>query len=484
MKELLLFSHINAECGARVPLRDFNFSVFEGEVIYLIGNERAGKSTVLELIEGKADITGGRVYYKECAVRDYNEYFAKEHGIFCINHKNMLFEDMSLWDNVFLSGKQTRLFSRKSADEQQLLSTFMELTGLDRPAHIPVKELSVYEKFLLSVIKALVHHGKILVIDIIRLPINYLELQRLEGLLRRLKQNGLTVILVHIRITELLFNVDRVLVMKNGTDMKLFSKNCFTREDILQCFIGDLSSLTKTPSMHPVDAKFIISDEYNKIFLRMNAGEILGVCDIAGNSHSDFGTKFPSIFETLKIRQDSCKMSMTLALPAAFNNVKGDQVFIPSDSASRLFYRMSLADNLSISKMPGLCVGTLNSARLSRALQMDFVQRFHLPENISDIKNLSKVTQKIISIFRWEILNPKCILLENPFFDLDDASTKILTDYLASLSAKGIMILILSDNLESLRSSCASILLLCEDQFKYVYHPGESDSNIVRWLEQ
>lgn len=292
-------SSIEKRFGSVRANHDVNLTVLAGTIHGLVGENGAGKSTLMSILYGFYTADSGSIEVEGQAVRIRHSDEAIRLGIGMVHQHFMLVDTLSALDNVLL-GVEPHFNLRKSQNiTRSQLQTLMHDTGLQVPLDSLVEDLSVGDRQRLEILKALHRGARILILDEPTAVLTAQETDALFVVLRRLREQGKTIILITHKLREVLILCDTVTVMRAGQVVHECATAGATVEQLAEAMVGrKLRAPAARAALHtgaPVrlaaqdlqcsDAHGV--QRLRGVSLQVRSGEIVGVAGVAGNGQTE-----------------------------------------------------------------------------------------------------------------------------------------------------------------------------------------------------
>ena len=215
---LLKMSNIFKSYPGVKAVNDVSIDLYAGEVLGLMGENGAGKSTLIKLLSGAEILDSGEIYIEENKVNIDSPSVAQENGIGVIHQELITMDTLSVAENIFVGqlpiDKKTRLIDWKSAQKKS--SEVLSLLNSDINPKSIVGTLSIYEKQIVEVAKAIHKNTKILIMDEPTAALSEKDSKSLFEVIDRLSKQGVGIIYISHRIEEVFNITDRITVMRDG----------------------------------------------------------------------------------------------------------------------------------------------------------------------------------------------------------------------------------------------------------------------------
>jgi ribose transport system ATP-binding protein len=278
--------------GVKV-LDHVDFNVLAGEVHALLGENGAGKSTLMNILAGVHARDAGAVTFDGRALDNITVQSSENAGIAFVHQELNLFNDMKVYENIFLRKELTRRWGAldKRAMIQQAGELFKNL-GVDIDPALPVSELDTSKKQLLEIAKALFASAQLFILDEPTTALNSAEIGHLFGIINRLKQSGKSFIFISHKMNEVFKIADRYTVLRNGEMVKTGGINDTTAHEVTRLMVGGRYSdegyyAPRTPGEPVLELKNLSGKGFRHVNLTIREGEVIGFTGLRGAGISE-----------------------------------------------------------------------------------------------------------------------------------------------------------------------------------------------------
>ena len=453
-------------------LHDVDLKVSVGQIHGLVGENGAGKSTLAKIIVGLQTADSGWLSLDGEAYRPSNTAESLRAGVAICAQELSLVDDLSIAENILLNTPASPLMRvrRKVAGVQA--SNLLNLVGLEHlTPHTLVGRLSLAEKQLVEVAKALATEAKLLILDEPTSALTAPQAEVLHGILRDKVRGGTTVIYISHRLGDVLKVCDRVSVLRDGEvrltkDCDELSQAMLIREmaGVAADFNAPPRPTVKSAPIHLTVAGLRTSKLPNPISFNCRRGEILGVAGLAGSGRTEL---LNAIFGLDKRTGGSVKIhteSGTIETRNPWQSIKNGIGLVTEDRAKDGIFRdQALAFNVTIA---GLGRIADRSGRLIRRKEVGAVTRFvealHVQSTgaAQKMRELSGGNQQKSMLARWLHCESKLLLLDEPTRGVDVTAKLAIHTELVLLRDSGITVIAISSELDELQSLCDRIIVL------------------------
>lgn len=456
--------------GGVQALKHVTLSFVPGEVHCLAGENGSGKSTLIKIISGVERPDSGTITIAGDQSAQLTPNGAIRSGIQVIYQDFSLFPNLTAAENIAMLSEfaEQRLVSSRKRMRESAKRVVDEL-GLNLDLEADVEALSVADRQLIAICRALVSDAKVLIMDEPTTALTHTEVQRLFTIVRQLQERGVAIVFVSHKLDEVIQISQRVSVLRNGELVETGPASDYTRQSIVQAMTGRAVSEERIVSVIPDDAPVLLRIErlcraggFEDVSFSLRAGEILGITGLLGSGRSEiaeaiFGIN-PADSGTITIRDRTVRIrSINDAVHAGIG-------YVPEDRLTQgLFLEASIADNIiaaSLDSHRGR-FGLLDSVGIRRAIADLFGRlRIQAPSVSAVVRSLSGGNAQRVVLAKWLGLHPSILMLNGPTVGVDVGSKEEIIQILREQAAEGMGIVVISDDIPELVTSCHRILIV------------------------
>ena len=460
-------------------LDDISFDLNEGEVHVLVGENGAGKSTLMKILSGVYTPTSGKIIVGEKSYTQLNPTLSQELGISIIYQELSVINELSIAENLFIGRLPTKKILGASVVDWKYINSkaaeMLEMVGLKKSPSTFVQELSISEKQLVEIAKALVMDTKILIMDEPTSSLTPEEINRLFKIIHRLRDEGVGIIYISHKLDEINQVGDRITVLKDGkyvgtkplTEIK-------SKEEIVLMMVGrelkDKYFSTRNKSEGTDEIVFEVKNlttpdhKVRDVSFQLRRHEILGFSGLMGAGRTEllnalFGAE-PKESGTIYLNGEEIKINDT------YDAVKKGLALLTENRRETGFFHnfeiyknVSIVDHLKHSKLKG-ATGRINSPEEKQKAES---QKDKLSIKCTSIfQNITKLSggnqQKVI-IGKWLCADAEVILFDEPTRGIDVGSKSEIYKIMRQLVDEGRGVIMVSSELPELLSVCDRILV-------------------------
>jgi ABC-type sugar transport system ATPase subunit len=465
-----------------------------GEVHALVGANGAGKSTLINILSGSLKPDAGTIWYNGAQTVIPSPLRARALGIGKIHQELQLVPELSVSENLFLGREpRTKLgfvhYDRMFADTKTIMDSF----DLKVSPKTKVKELRVGEQQLVEITKATSLNARIVIMDEPTSALSKHETKKLFAVVRRLKNDGVSVVYITHRMEEVFEITDRITVMRDGAYIATVETAAATKEDLVRMMVGhDLSKSTKSAAaageeiLRAEDLCLTFPPFYKKANLKhisftLHKGEVLGIAGLMGAGRTElleclFGLHPRALSGRI------CLDGEPVSLQSPEDAIRHKIALLTEDRKGQgLVLTRSIGENISLPILKTLSSWIFVDIKKERPLwrkQMESMQ-IKAPSFHTLAGRLSGGNQQKVVIGRWLLTDPRILLLDEPTRGIDVGAKEEVYQIISTLALAGKGILVVSSELPELLDICDRILTFCEGRLTGEFMRGEANQEVL-----
>lgn len=469
LTEVLALKNITKDYPGVKALDDVSISLKKGEVHALIGENGAGKSTFIKTISGAIKPTSGTIVYAGKEYPYLEPKQAIDMGIAVVYQELIQFEALSVADNIFMgveSESKGIVVNEKERCEKakKLLAKF----DCDVNPATLIRELSIANRQIVELAKAMVRNAKIVIMDEPTAAITVSEQEKLYQVVKQLKTDGVTVIYISHRLEELFEICDRVSVLRDGQYVTTVGINEIDKQDMIRFMVGR-ELLNAYPPKKPAKSEVVLEVEnltgngVEGINFQLHKGEILGFAGLVGAGRTEL---MHLIFGNVKKTSGTIKVKgKEVDLSSANDGMKAGIGLIPEDRKSQgCFIDKPIFWNISISNIDRLTKGGVVDRKAEMKLAEEYKGRLKIktPFLKQLTSGLSGGNQQKVVIAKVLASNPDILIFDEPTRGIDIGARHEIYLLMNELAESGKSILMVSSDMEELLGMSERIIVLHE----------------------
>ncbi|MDB5363815.1 MAG: D-ribose transporter ATP-binding protein [Rhodospirillales bacterium] len=454
-------------------LRHVDLSVYAGEVHALMGENGAGKSTLMKVLAGafRAD-PGGEIRIGGNPVRIDDPLAAKRHGIAIIYQELALAPNLTVAENIYLG----RELSRSGvADRRGMIDgarSVLDRLGAPFAPDSLVAGLSIAERQMVEIARALHAESKILVMDEPTTALSSRETDALFALIRRLRADGLAIVYISHRMAEVYELADRVSVLRDGGCVGSLTRDEILPDVIVRMMVGrDLSSFYKKEHGSGVHNEPILrvtglgdGRRVQACSFTLHAGEVLGLAGLVGAGRTELARLIYGADVKSSGTIELAGRTVRIASPE--QAIEAGLVYLTEDRKGLgLFLDMPVAANINLGVIgrDARFGGLLDRARgWQRAVEAIQTLGIRVASPAVEVGSLSGGNQQKVMLSRLLETRPKVLILDEPTRGVDIGAKSEIYRIIDELAKAGVGILVISSELPEIVGIADRVIVMRE----------------------
>ncbi len=476
MSKLVELKSISKRFPGVQALKQVDFELEKGEVHILLGENGAGKSTLVKILAGIIPPDEGELYLEGERIQPKSLLQAQKLGVSIVLQEFNLIPDLSVAENLLLvnrpEGRLFQFISRRTL-EKEAEKLFARLGIYLSPSRL-IRQLSVAEKQLVEIAKALSFQARVLILDEPTATLAEEEVARLFKIIRLLKEQGLGIIYISHRLKEIFQIGDRVTVLRDGEKINTLPLSQVNEQELIKMMVGrELKEYYPKRKIEPgetiLEVKNLSSRRagLKKISFQLRRGEILGLAGLVGAGRTELAKTLLGLFpyEEGEI--------IYLGKPAKFKSpnsaISSGICYLSEDRKEEgLFPDKTARFNLTISFLKRLSFfGWLKEKQEKSKVKRLFSELRILPSDPErPAQTFSGGNQQKIILARWWATQPQVLILDEPTRGIDVGAKVEIHNLIGEFLAQGGAVILISSELPELIGVCDRILVLSQGEIR------------------
>lgn len=467
--------NIKKSFGDVKAVKDGNFNLNKGEIHSLIGENGAGKSTMMKLLYGMYGIDNGTIFINNQEINNLNPKIAIEKGIGMVHQEFMLVDELTVLENIILGFEPQKGlkidFTKAAANVQHYIDQY----GMDIQLHKKINQISVGEAQRVEIIKVLTRGANIIILDEPTAVLTPQESKSLFKILNKLREDGKSIVFISHKLDEVMEVSDRISVMRQGKYIGTVEKKDTSPKELAKMMIGREVFLN-IKKKYTESGKVLLQvkdlwtsgeKEISKIrgiSLEVKTGEILGIAGIDGNGQSEF---IESIVGLRKVEKGTVLLDdkdITNLTPKKVR--QAGITYIPEDRNTRGLNReLSIAENIIATNVDSkFSKGVILDSHKMKEYADELAEKFDIrPRDTNIISSaLSGGNAQKIVVAREVADGGKLLIASQPTRGVDIGAIESIRSILQEVKAQGLGVLLISADLEEVMSLSDRIVVMYE----------------------
>lgn len=453
-------------------LTDVSLHLHAGELLSIVGENGAGKSTLMKILAGVETADQGWIRISGEPCRFTNPQAAIAAGVALIHQELNLCGNLDIGQNIFLGREPTRWrWLVDSAEIYRKSSRFLQAVQLNLSPRTLVSDLTIGKRQLVEIAKALSVQARILIFDEPTSSLTSAESQALFELIGKLKQQGVGIIYISHRLSEIERLSDRVLVLRDGRNVAEFSREELDPAGLVAAMVGrKLSGLSRRVARQPgekiLEVKKLRTASWpdHALDFDVRAGEVLAIAGLVGSGRSELLQTLFGV--TAPVGGEIALKGERLNSRSPRQAIRQGMALVPEDRKQQgLVLDSSIAQNLALPKStlgrqgPGWVSPVTEMADARRIIDQLQIKTPHARQSC---QFLSGGNQQKVVLGKWLLLNPRILLLDEPTRGIDIGAKQEIYQLIDQLAAQSIGVICVSSELEEIIGLADRVLVMRE----------------------
>ena len=461
--------------GQIVANKDVNLQVKKGEILAILGENGSGKTTLMNMLSGIYFPDEGQIYVngEEVVIKSPRDAF--KYGIGMVHQHFKLVDVFTATENIVLGINDKEKFNIKKAEQR--VKEITDKYGFDINLESKVYEMSVSEKQTVEIVKVLYRGAQTLILDEPTAVLTPQETEKLFDVLRRMKEDGKSIIIITHKLHEVMALTDRVAVLRKGEYIGTVDTKTATEQSLTEMMVGKKVSLNieRTAPVNPqdrIELKNVTTlnaegvKAIDNLSFTIRSGEILGIAGIAGSGQRELletiaGLQRPENGEIIYSPEGET-VDLKAKTPTQIKELGVRLSFVPEDRLGMgLVGNMDIIDNMMLrSYKKG------NSAFLDRKdpkkLAEKIIESLEVvtPGATTPVRRLSGGNVQKVLVGREIAANPKVLMAAYPVRGLDINSSYMIYNLLTKQKENGVAVVFVGEDLDVLVELCDRIMVI------------------------
>ncbi|MCK5851826.1 sugar ABC transporter ATP-binding protein [bacterium] len=489
MSALIELKNIKKHFSGIKALDGVHLTVKSGEIVALIGENGAGKSTIVKILTGIYQPDSGEIFVKGRKTKIDTARTAWNAGITAIHQETVLFDELNVMENIFM-GRVIKnslgfLDKKKMFDVTKELLKEVHLT--DIAPDTPLKSLSLAQRHLISIARSLSHNADVVILDEPTAALSLGETQDLYKIIRKLKEKGKGILFISHKFEELFELCNRYYVFRDGKYISDGNMNEVTEKELIKMLVGrEIGQIFPKESIKlgnkVLEVKNYSNDiEFKDINFNLRKGEILGFYGLVGAGRSELFKSIMGLSElkaTGEIFLNDKKIKFSDAKAAIDNGI----AYLPEDRQHcGTIIEMSLKENITLPSLNRVTNKGLISEEKELLITREYGNELQIKADNwqMPVEELSGGNQQKVVIAKWLAVKPEIMILDEPTKGIDVASKAAVHKFISSLVLQGLSVVLISSELPEIMGLCDRIIVMYKGEIKSEINRGDFNAETI-----
>lgn len=456
--------------GGVRALDSVSLSLERGAVHCLAGENGSGKSTLIKIISGVERPDSGEIIIDGESHSHTTPSSAIAAGVQVIYQDFSLFPNLTAAENIAMLSELAarRKFSSRKRIREAAEKIVADL-GLRIDLDADVADLSVADRQLIAICRALVGEARVLIMDEPTTALTHSEVERLFTIVRRLQERGVAIVFVSHKLDEVLAISQHVTVLRNGAVVASGPAADYSARSIAKAMTGrDVTEERLVDELPAGQEPLLVVEDlgregaFSDVSFTLARGEILGITGLLGSGRSEIAE---ALFGVAPADKGTVRVNGTEhRIRSIADGVRAGFGYVPEDRLTQgLFLDKSIADNMVASSLDKYRSKSLllDRKRIGRSMADLFSRlRIKAPNVQAPVRSLSGGNAQRVVIAKWLDRKPAVLMLNGPTVGVDIGSKEEIFSILRAQAAEGMGIIVISDDIPELVTSCHRVLIV------------------------
>lgn len=491
--------NINKSFPGVKALSNISFSVKPGEVHVLLGENGAGKSTLMKVLSGVYHPDSGSIVLNGVEHSKLNPRLSREGGISIIYQELSVVNWLDIRENIFMGRMQSKKFGPVSTIDYTKLNQdtkkLLKQVNLDKyEPNKMASELSISEKQMLEIAKAISFDAKCIVMDEPTSSLTESEVKKLFEIIRDLKSKGIGIVFISHKLSEIKEIGDRISILKDGNYVGTWNVSDLSEEDMVRLMVG--RELEKSyQEGHGAFGKVVfevknLSRKDGKVqdfHMQVRKGEIVGLSGLVGAGRSE---AMEAIFGAVpKTSGEILLEGKRLAIHTPYDALKNGIGLVTENRRETGFFQnfsnkrnISIASLLKKSKLGGVCglIQEKSEKQMAEKAKLDLQIKWASDAQLT--KNLSGGNQQKVILGKWISAGVKVLIFDEPTKGIDVGTKSEIYKMMRRLAENGIIVIVVSSEMPELLAVCDRIMVMAEGKVRGEFDIAEATEEKLAML--
>ena len=494
MQALLALSHISKSFPGVKALNDVQFEMLPGEVHALLGENGAGKSTMIKIISGVYRPDMGEIQFEGKPIHFNNPREAQALGIATIYQELSLYPELTVAENIFMGHAPRNRFGMMDwttmRREAQTILDSLNIHDMD--VNRKIGTMTVGNRQRVEIAKALSQNARILIMDEPTAALTEADVQRLFGIVRLLRERGVGIIYISHRLEEVFILADRVTVLRDGQYVETKPVAKTTPDELISMMVGRtidklFPKLEATIGEPVLEVRDLVHKPLTRgVNMTVRRGEIVGLAGLVGSGRSELAQV---IFGMTPAQSGTILVNgKAVQIKHPGQAMKLGIAYVPEDRGTQgLVRQMRIRENVSLAVLRQMVQGPFVDRPAERTLAQKTIDQLSIRAYSSEqvVNKLSGGNQQKIVVGKWLASKPKLLIMDEPTRGVDVGAKAEIHHLLSELAQQGLAILMISSELPEVLGMSDRILVMREGRIVAEYSRAEAtQENIAAAMMQ
>ena len=485
-KAVLEMKHISKRFDMTQALDDVSLTLYPGEIHALVGENGAGKSTLIKIMTGIYRPDAGEILLDDTPIHIHNSQQAQAHGVAAIYQEPMVFPDLNVAENIFISHRNRGAMVRWKKTYKQAEEILAQL-DVKLDVRMPARGLTLAAQQAVEIAKAISLDVRVLIMDEPTASLSAHEVTQLFKVANTLREQGVAILFISHRLEEVFEIADRISVFRDGQHISTNLTSDVSHDGLIRDMVGrEVDEYFAKSQAEKGDVVVSVrglgkDGIFSDINFDVRRGEVLGFAGLVGSRRTDVGLALFGIEPA-----DSGQIifeGKPLTIKSPEQALKQGISYLTEDRRQLgLTMPMSITSNISLPTLKRYLSGLgLVKHGSERATAENFRQRLSIrtPSVIHQVGKLSGGNQQKVMLGKWLNAEPKLFIFDEPTRGIDVGAKAEVHHIVNELAQQGLAVILISSDLPEVLAMSDRILVMREGKQMGIFDREEATQEIV-----
>jgi rhamnose transport system ATP-binding protein len=485
---------IHKHFGPTHALKGVDLDLVPGEVLALIGENGAGKSTLVKVLTGVHQPDDGEIRVGGTVQHFARAQDAQAAGIVAVHQETVMFEELSAAENIFIGRQPLRgAGSFKAIDWARMnaeAQTVLDQVGAGFASTTPVKQLSLAQRHLIEIARALSQNAKVVILDEPTAALSQAEIRDFFGLVRGLKAQGVAVLFITHKFDEIFAVCDRYVVLRDGASVGSGNIADVDEPALVSLMAGRaIEQIYPHIGSQPGEVVLQVQNlshpsEFAAIGFELRRGEILGFYGLIGAGRSEAMLALMGLNPAATGEVSIEGQRIEIRRPG--DAIAAGMAYVPEERQRQgAVLGFSVRHNISLAGLAGglsaLSRGPWLSARREADLATRMIDRLKVKTESQDtpLSGLSGGNQQKVVIAKWLGLNPRVVILDEPTKGIDVGAKQAVYQLIAEMVEQGLAVILVSSELPEVMHLAHRVIVMRHGRMVNEFAMGSATAETI-----
>ena len=481
MEPILSASNISKSFIGVRALNNIDITINAGEIHCLAGENGCGKSTLVKCISGVYTPDEGTIQIEGQTCGSMTPIEAMNHGIQVIYQDLSLFQHMTVAENIAISKlkfENTKIINWKTI--KAIAKEQLDKIGVTMDLDETVGEISMANKQMVAICRALAQNAKILFMDEPTTALTKTEVSHLMKVMLELKKKGLAIVFISHKLDEVFEVADKITIFRNGNKIGDFDSSDLDEKSLSYYMTGREIEYPRYHRTYKENTPILSVEhltrkgQYEDMSLTVRPGDIIGLTGLLGSGRTELAM---SLFGLNKTQAGVIKVNgKEVDINSPMVAKKYGIALLPEDrSREGLFIERKIKENISAPIIDTICKKGIVNRKKENEIAEKYVEELKVrtPSIETVVGTLSGGNQQKVVISKWIATSPKVFIMDTPTVGIDIGSKAEIYEQIHKFTDEGMAIILISDEIQEVMANCNRVLVMAHG--KCVVELSEED---------